>query len=182
MAEAILDSTKAEHLFTQVRQDMKNHLGLSTDRALPFHLVDLDGREMQGRAAGKFRSRVQYLEYQVDDNNVIRREKQVRGVSHEIVILSGLSPKEFKSVAAHELAHDIADHYFPHVVEKRDYEGFAEYLSALMNRYWKQEDMNERKLLKPREYVEGYQFFLRLEERGGLPAVLERMKRISQAK
>ena len=65
---------------------------------------------------------------------------------------------------------------------QREVEGFAEYVSALMNQYWGQAKVNESKIRnQQKEYAEAYKYFLTLGEKGGLKAVWEHMERKNKA-
>ena len=53
---------------------------------------------------------------------------------YRILILKGLPPDFFRSVGAHELAHDWMEETLPHIEEPSVREGFAEYVSWLYSK------------------------------------------------
>jgi hypothetical protein len=182
-ALAVMDSAKAEQLFRQVRDDIKTRLGLSTQDTIEFHLADADqlGKLLghkQFAERGFYRYNVQYTVIKKTEKKAAKEIKKVDRELFDIFILSGLSPENFKDVAAHELAHDINYRYFPGVKDQRDVEGFAEYVSALMNQHWGQEKINDGKLRNlKKEYAEAYKYFLKLGEKEGLKAVIKHMEK-----
>jgi hypothetical protein len=179
---AITEPVKAEQLFLKVREDIKDQLGLSTLDTIRFHLVDADSLGLllghkQFAERGFYRYDVQFTMVKKTVKKATRKIKRVDRESFDIFILSGLSPENFRDVVAHELAHDINYRYFPNAKDHRDVEGFAEYLSALMNQYWGQEKVNESKLRNlQKEYAEAYKYFLKLGEKEGLKAVVAHMQ------
>jgi hypothetical protein len=176
MALAVMDTGTAQKMFDQVRQDIKQQLGVHTGDTIAFHMLDADSLALllghkNFAERGFYRYNVQYTVTK-------KKEKKVTREIFDIFILSGLSPANFRDVAAHELAHDINYRYFPKVNDQREVEGFAEYFSALMNKYWGQEKVNESKIRnQQKEYAEAYKYFLKLGEKGGLKAVWEYMER-----
>ena len=176
LALAVMDTGTAQKMFDQVRQDIKQQLGVHTGDTIAFHLLDADSL---GRLLGhkNFAERGFYkynVQYMVNK----KKQKKVTRELFDIYILSGLSPENFRDVAAHELGHDINYRYFPKVQGQREVEGFAEYVSALMNKYWGQEKANQSKIRnQQKEYAEAYKYFLKLGEKGGLKAVWEHMER-----
>ncbi len=181
MALAVMDKAAAQQMFEQMRQDIKQQLGVHTGDTIAFHMVDADSLALllghkNFAERGFYRYNVQYTVTK-------KKVKKVTREIFDIFILSGLSPANFRDVAAHELAHDINYRYFPKVQVQREVEGFAEYVSALMNKYWGQAKVNESKIHnQQKEYAEAYKYFLKLGEKGGLNAVWEHMERQNQNK
>ncbi|MDO9026722.1 MAG: hypothetical protein Q7U87_02445 [bacterium] len=173
MAQAVMDSAKAEQLFRQTREEIKAHLGLSTPDTIRFQLVDADQLgQLLGHKNfaehGLYRYDVQYTVTRKTEGKTVRETKKVSRELFDIFILTGLSPQNFKDVAAHELAHDINYRYFPKVQGQREVEGFAEYVSALMNQHWGQAKVNDTKLRNlQKEYAEAYKYYLKLGEKRG---------------
>jgi len=176
LALAVMDQTAAQQMFDQVRRDIKQHLNIFTGDTIAFHMVDADSLGLllghkNFAERGFYRYNVQYKVNK-------KKEKKVTRELFDIFLLSGLSPENFRDVAAHELGHDINYRYFPKVQGQREVEGFAEYVSALMNQYWGQEKVNESKIRnQQKEYAEAYKYFLKLGEKGELKAVWEHMER-----
>jgi ribosomal protein L24E len=174
-ARAMNDSTKALELFLKVREDIGSHLGLSTNDTITFHLVDAD---QLGQLLGhkQFAERGFY-QYNISYRKV-KNKKVIDGEKFEIYLLSGLSPENFKDVAAHELAHDLNYRMFPNARQKQDVEGFAEYVSGQMNTYWGQEQVNQTKARnQQKDYAAAYLYFLKLGEKDGLKGVLAHMEK-----
>lgn len=181
LALAVLDQAAAQQMFEQVRRDIKQHLNIFTGDTIVFHMVDVDSLAfMLGHKNFAERGLYRYnVQYKVNK----KKEKKVTRELFDIYVLSGLSPESFRDVAAHELAHDINYRYFPGVQGQREVEGFAEYISALMNQHWGQAKVNDTKLRnQQKEYAEAYRYFLKLGEKGGLKAVWEYMERQNQKK
>jgi hypothetical protein len=183
MVLAVMDPDTAQKMFDQARQEIKQQLGIFTGDTIAFHLVDADSLAFllghkNFAERGFYRYNVQYTVTKKKVKKTIREIKKVKSELFDIFILSGLSPQNFKDVAAHELAHDINYRYFPKVNDQREVEGFAEYISALMNKYWGQEKANESKLRnQQKEYSEAYKYFLKLGENGGLKSVMDHMQK-----
>ncbi|MBI5805472.1 hypothetical protein HZA73_05455 [candidate division TA06 bacterium] len=180
MALAVMDQAEAQKMFDQVRRDIKQHLNTFTGDTIAFHMVDADSLALL--LGHKNFAERGFYKYNVRYTVNKKKQKKVTRELFDIYILSGLSPENFRDVAAHELAHDINYRYFPKVQGQREVEGFAEYISALMNKYWGQEKANESKIRnQQKEYAEAYKYFLKLGEKGGLNAVWEHMERKNKA-
>ena len=97
--------------------------------------------------------------------------------TYTIYVLSALSPAYFRNTVAHELAHDLGHELYPAVQEKEDVEGFAEYISAIMNTHWGNETLNQDKLQnRQKDYADAYKKFLRIGWKNGLRDVLGYME------
>jgi DNA-directed RNA polymerase subunit N (RpoN/RPB10) len=180
---AIMDQARAQELFDRVRADLKAQLGLSTDHAIAFHLVD--GNELAtvlGRRdfweRGFYRYHIKWL--------IRGKKKTVDSETYDVYILSGMSENNFKDVAGHELAHDINKERYPNVEDTKGrgkdvVEGFAEYVASLLNHFYGNDGINQAKLKnEKKEYSGGYQKFLDLTGRGGLPAALAYMEKLNR--
>jgi len=173
--EAVVSQEEAQRIFEQVRSNIKEQLKLSTDHRITFRLVDANALEEitkvkifseQGLYSHKWKT------YQESKKRVPDSDTFV------VYILSYLTPRYFRNIAAHELAHDIHDAMFPNVKGKELEEGFAEYISSLMNSYWGNDSLNAEKLLNQEKiYAQGYQKFLKMAEKNGLSDVLAYMEK-----
>ena len=171
---AIMDQEQAEKLFRQVRDDIYTYLNLRTGHPIHFYLKD----------AGTFRSLVgKYSSteqgyYQASERYQMRRGvKSLVSGTYTIYVLSALSPPNFRNTVAHELAHDFGHELYPAVQKKEDVEGFAEYISAIMNTHWGNENLNQDKLQnREKDYANAYKKFLRIGWKNGLRDVLGYMK------
>jgi len=171
---AIMDQEQAEKLFRQVRDDIYTYLNLRTGHPIHFYLKD----------AGTFRSLVgkhsstEQGYYEASARYQMRRGvKSLVSGTYTIYVLSALSPPNFRNTVAHELAHDFGHELYPAVQKKEDVEGFAEYISAIMNTHWGNENLNQDKLQnREKDYANAYKKFLRIGWKNGLRDVLGYMK------
>lgn len=181
LKEAVVDPAQAEQIFVQVRQEMRKQLGLDSDHKIDFRLVD--AKELSRAIGGQVSNENGYYQYK---GLVEKGSGRTISAEYRIYILSHLSPARFRDVAAHELAHDVNQARYPRVAgskNKRIVEGFAQYLSALMNKYWGQDDLNRDKLHNVDEdYIQGFQKFMELDREGGLRAALAYMERLNGTK
>jgi hypothetical protein len=181
--EAVISQEDAQNIFEQVRTDMEKHLKLSTDHRITFQLLDADELAKitkvrvfseQGLYSHKWKT-FQGSKKRVPDSDTF-----------VIYVLSHLTPAYFRNIAAHELAHDIHDAMFPNAKGKELEEGFAEYLSSLMNAKWGNDSLNAEKLRNQEKiYAQGYQKFLKIAEKNGLPdvlAYLEKQNKLPKSK
>lgn len=178
---AVVDQAQARRLFEQVRQDMADKLKLSTDHNISFKLVDLRELSMVvGREAVHENGFYHYR------GTVDSRTGKTISAAYDIYILSHLSPQRFRDVAAHELAHDINQARYPKVSGSRHrqtVEGFAQYLSAVMNKHWGQDSLNSDKLNNvDDDYIKGFQKFMELDRQGGMKAALDHMAKLNGIK
>lgn len=176
--EAVVSRDQAQKLFEKVRADIEKQLGLNTDHRITFQLVD--AREL-GRITG-----VQVFSEQGLYSHKWKTYQQTKtrvpdSDTFVIYILSHLTPKHFYNIVAHELAHDIHDALYPNAKGKELEEGFAEYISSLMNAYWSNDNLNLEKLQNQEKiYAQGYQKFLKIAEKNGLADVLAYMEKQNQ--
>ncbi len=173
---AVAGQEEGQRLFDQVRRDMSAHLNLSTEHRIAFRLVDaaqlkaLTGVEVfaeQGLYSHRWKTFHQ------------TRAKVAGSDTFVVYILSHLDPDNFRSVAAHEIAHDLHGALFPRAKGKEIEEGFAEYISSLMNTDWGCDSINQGKLNNQAQaYAQGYQRFLNISGGGGLAAVLAYLEKL----
>lgn len=175
---SVISQEEALKLFEQVRDDMGTRLKLSTSHRITFRLVD--ARELEEITRIKIFS--EHGLYSHKWKSFQGSKKKVPDSDTFVVyVLSYLSPEQFKSIAAHELAHDIQDAYYPNVKGKETEEGFAEYLSSLMNTFWGNESLNaEKEQNREKVYAQGYMNFLNIAKKKGLPDVLAYMERLDK--
>lgn len=171
---AVTDQAQAQRLFDQVRREMSEKLKLSTDHPIAFRLVD--ARELSKIVGHQAVNENGYYHYK---GTIDQSSGKTLSAEYRIYILSHLSPERFQDVAAHELAHDINQARYPRVTGKKDkqaVEGFAQYLSAVMNKHWGQDGLNADKLSNvDDDYVKGFQKFIELDRQGGMRAALDYM-------
>jgi hypothetical protein len=178
---SVTGQAEAARLFGEVRKDMSEKLKLSTDHDIDFRLVD--EAELSKAVGHKATHENGYYHYR---GTVDQATGRTVSAVYRIYILSHLSPERFRDVAAHELANDVNQARYPRVSgpkNKRTVEGFAEYVSALMNKQWGQDKLNQDKLnnVDP-DYVAGLKRFMELDGQGGLKAVLDHMSSLNKTR
>ena len=178
--ESIRDPKEAEALFREVREITEKILGERISCPLRLHIVDYPALR-------------KITNLQLDDTaielgfcrcNMLERKtgnvSEIIGYRCNIYLLDSLPRWRFIEIAAHELAHHWQYHKFPYLkTEPRKIpEGFAEYISSLVNIAYKQEHLNKTKLER-RDFIygSGYKLFLGIAKRGGLPAVFQYLRR-----
>jgi hypothetical protein len=172
---AIIDRNQAKNLFVQVRQDIFGHLKLKTEHQIQFYMIDAAGlAAIVGHRSFNEQGFYSYSGRYRTVNGV----KSLISETYAIYILSALSPSSFRNTAAHELAHDLGRAFYPNVRKKEDVEGFAEYISSLMNSYWGNDSLNRKKLRnQEKDYANAYQKFLEIAEKNGLRDVMTYMEK-----
>lgn len=179
LEKAVVDQLEAKKLFEQVRRDMAEKLRLATEHLIDFKLVD--ARELSKIVGHQTVHENGYYNYQ---GTIDQASGKTLSAQYRIYILSHLSPERFRDVAAHELAHDINQARYPRVSGKKNrqtVEGFAQYLSAVMNKHWGQDGLNADKLNNvDDDYVKGFQRFMELDRQGGMKAALDYMARLNR--
>jgi DNA-directed RNA polymerase subunit N (RpoN/RPB10) len=177
---AVVAPGEAQRLFDQVRHDMAEKLKLSTGHKIAFRLVD--ARELSKIVGHQAVHENGFFHYK---GTIDQASGRTLSAEYRIYVLSHLSSERFRDVAAHELAHDLNQALYPRVAGsrcKQAVEGFAQYLSAVMNKHWGQDGLNADKLnnVDP-DYVAGFQKFLELDRQGGIKAALGFMDSLNQA-
>ncbi len=175
---AIMDQKQAEKLFQQVRDDIHAYLNLKTGHRIQFYLQDASAfRSLVGKG-----SSTEQGYYQANTRYRVRRGvESLRSGTYALYVLSALSPPNFRNTVAHELAHDLGHELYPAVQKKEDVEGFAEYLSAIMNTYWHNDHLNQEKLQnREKDYANAFQKFLKIGRKNGLSDVLDYMEKQNQ--
>ena len=124
--EAIFSQSEAESLMTQLRQTLADKFKMGTDHAIKFELCNRTElkKESQGdgeRELGLFIFNHSTLTF---FGRPIRNKEDYR-----ILILNGQPPDFFRSVGAHELAHDWMEENLPHIDDPQIREGFAEFVA-----------------------------------------------------
>lgn len=119
--------------------------------------------------------RAQFTEQRSGD----RRE--IVKIECEILMLSHLPRWRFIEIAAHELAHHWQFHYAPYLRNRVLQEGFAEYVSFLVNREYGQQRLN-RRLEKRNDpvYGAGFRRIRAVADREGIAGV-KRLLRDAQS-
>jgi hypothetical protein len=172
---AVMGQDQAKNLFMQVRDDIYRHLKLRTENQIQFYMIDAtDLATIVGHRNFTEQGFYSYSGRYRTVNGI----KSLVSETYAIYILSALSPSYFRNAAAHELAHDLGRAFYPNVRKKEDVEGFAEYISSLMNSYWGNDSLNRKKLRnQEKDYANAYQKFLKIGEENGLRDVMTYMEK-----
>ncbi len=170
----IIDEGHARKICQDVRNDIYTYLNLKTDHFIEFYLKDDAG--LTALMGGKRRATEEGY-YGFDEKYRMRRgAKSIVSGTYTIYVLSALSLPNFRNTVAHELTHDLGHTLYPAVQKQEDVEGFAEYISSLMNRYWGNDNLNREKLQnREKAYADAYKKFLKIGEKNGLTDVLDYM-------
>ena len=177
--EAIRDRKEAESLFQEVREKTEALLGERIRCPLRLHVVDYPTlRKVTDIPLDETAIELGYCRC-----NMLERKtgniSEIIGYRCDIYLLDTLPRWRFIEIASHELAHHWQYHKFPYLkTEPRKIpEGFAEYISSLVNIACQQEHLNKAKLER-RDFIygSGYKLFLGIAEQGGLPAVFRFLK------
>ncbi len=172
---SVNDVAQAREIAEEVRELMKEKLGLDTDNPIEYSLVPLDalkGRvkhESQGMELGLYR-----FEQEIEKITTTRTfrgraesssEEHVAGESHNIFFLYGIPENRFREVAAHELAHNWMQKFYPNIDDLKVKEGWAEFVASRVNTLYRRPEMNLRMQENPDPiYGEGYRMLKTISE------------------
>ena len=182
---------KAYPLFTLIRKQLKERLGISTDHRISFYLTSYG--VLQRKLAGAPRSGQSGL---YECQTTVRTEKKIdtrtgKTVSsrvssvlkkHFIYILSSLPDAEYRHAAVHELTHDWLGEYYPHVKDLKIQEGVCEYMAYLFLEDERKNNAGVRLALARMEkntdpvYGDGFRFIRKIAGQGSTEARLARVK------
>jgi hypothetical protein len=175
---ALFDTLRSRQLFERTRTEISEQLGLSTDHRIRFHAVDLKQLKKATKADNSSEQGYYSHYYEAQESAGVWRNTNDE---YDIFLLNGLQSDEFRDVAAHELAHDIQQALYPRLKDKIVKEGFAEYVASLMETAWGNEAINQERLKNEfKDYVNGFQKMAQIGKDGGLPAVLEYLKKLNR--
>ena len=178
-----LTSEEEQALFREIKQKVEQILGKKI--RCPMKLRIVDSRELKRLFPEKIVSpnEIKLGTCQVN-MQVQKRNRKKRVIQYEctIYLLDNMPRGKFIDAASHELAHHWQYHQYPFL--SRDPlkipEGFAEYVSSLVNDAYGQPEYNRRKE-KRRDsvYGAGYRMYRKIAGQQGLPAVFHYMKKKS---
>lgn len=115
--DTITDKAEAEKVMKDVRQVLSTKFKMTSRHKIAYEIGSR--KDLNLEADGE------HLELGWFDPKVIRDKPR-----YTIRILTGLPRDVFRSVAAHELAHDWMDENLPHLMDKPEIrEGFAEFVA-----------------------------------------------------
>lgn len=123
----IFSLEKATDIIGNVRMILERKFQLTTNHTITFDLClqpDI-ARELGSSATDRERG----LYVHSSKELTLFGLKLKKEDKYQIFILAGLAENLFRTVSAHELAHDWMGLYLPHIKELKVREGFAEYVS-----------------------------------------------------
>ena len=140
---AVSDFAKIKRITEDVRKQMKEKLLLSTDHNIDYQMVSLS--ELQGKTKHKHQGielglfRFEQLTEKTTTTRTFlgktttATEERIKNESYTIYFLYGIPEDKLREVAAHELAHDWMQEYYPEITDLKVKEGWAEYVASRMN-------------------------------------------------
>jgi CRISPR/Cas system CSM-associated protein Csm2 small subunit len=103
-----------------------------------------------------------------------KTQERVKEESHTIYFLYGIPENKLREVAAHELAHDWMQAYYPEITDLKTKEGWAEYIASRVNILYGRAKMNLRmKQNRDLIYGGGYRMIKRVADQEGGDALFE---------
>ncbi|MBN1863610.1 MAG: hypothetical protein JW808_01780 [Victivallales bacterium] len=185
---SVNDLAAARDIAEEVRALMREKLGLGTDNPIEYSLVpqdELKGKtthEAQGIELGLYRFE-QMVESTTTTTTFLgktesRTDEEVKGESHKIYFLFGIPENRFREVAAHELAHDWMQKFYPQIDDLKVKEGWAEFVASRVNILYGRPEMNMRMQENPDPiYGEGFRMFKKISESPDPKALFKFMER-----
>lgn len=164
---AISDPDKIKKIANEVRTLMKDKLGLGTDHKIEYQVVSSDElskkteHQHQGLELGLYRFE-QVIEKTTTTRSFMgKTEKTSREVikseTHTVYFLYGIPENKLREVAAHELAHDWMQEFYPEITDLKTKEGWAEFVASKVNIIYGRGEMNKRMEMNPDSiYGAGY--------------------------
>ena len=124
--EAIFSQSEAESILTALRQTLADRFKMSTKHVIKFELCNRTELKKESSSDGERELGLYIFNRHTLTffGRPIRKKEEYR-----ILILTGQPPDFFRSVGAHELAHDWMAENLPHLEDPQIREGFAEFVS-----------------------------------------------------
>ena len=123
---AVSSQYEAEKLMTALRQTLADRFKMSTDHTIQFVLCNRNELKKESSGDGERELGL----FVVNRHTVTLFGRPVRNsADYRILILNGQPPDNFRTVGAHELAHDWMEENLPHIEDPMIREGFAEFVS-----------------------------------------------------
>ena len=124
----VTSEKQAKQIFSQVRKELKNKLGIFTEHQINFHLISC--QEMEKLSDKQTHKELGlYRNTTVLETNVNSDKTKIITEQHDIYILYGLPLEKFCMVAAHELGHDWMIEHVGRTDKMEISEGWAELLA-----------------------------------------------------
>lgn len=181
---SVSDLSKIKDISEEVRKLMKEKLHLSTEHEIVYKVVpqnELQGKtthEHQGIELGLYK-----FEQLVEKTTITKTfmgetstktEEKIKNQSHTIYFLFGIPEDKLREVAAHELAHDWMQEYYPQITDLKIKEGWAEYVASRVNVIQGRAPMNFR-MQKNSDpiYGEGYRMIKKIADQDDVNAIFK---------
>ncbi|MCK4981003.1 MAG: protein DA1 [Candidatus Delongbacteria bacterium] len=168
---AINDLQAAEKIFDEVRFNMKEKLGLSTDNIIRFKLVSVQelNEEYKSISSDECMEHGLFIHEQriktivktrtLFGFEIGKKTEEVVKNNYLILILFSLRKDKFIEVAAHELAHDWMEINYPNIKDLKISEGWAEFVASQINNHYGNSYLNARMKNNPSPtYGDGYRY------------------------
>lgn len=181
---AVSDPVKIIKIAEEVRKLMKDKLSLNTDHKINYKIVSL--KELQGQTEHDHQGielglyKFEQVIEKVTSTRSFMGEKAtetqefIKDESHSIYFLYGIPENKLREVAAHELAHDWMQEFYPEITDLKTKEGWAEFIAAKVNTVYGRSQMNIRMLKNPDKiYGEGYRMIKKASEKNDPEAVFK---------
>lgn len=182
---AVMNIEKAKRIANEVRNTMKQKLGISTDNDIAYYIVGqkkLKGKvkhDHQGVEFGLFLFEQIVEKTTTTTRNLLGKEtketkEEVKLEQNSIYFLFGIPEDKFREVAAHELAHDWMQEFYPNIKDLKIKEGWAEYIASLVNNIYGNSKMNRRmELNKNKIYGDGYRLIKKYVRDNNMDALFD---------
>lgn len=184
-SSAVTSLRESIGMIREVRKIMKEEFDIFTDNDIKYRLVD--NNELR-KLSGHSEMELGLFQHEEWKNTEIITKKRlgikigeekniIMSDSFTIFILTSLPAEKFYDVAAHELAHDWMEMYYPNIRDKVIIEGWAEYAASLVNSFFGREHLNEQKKYNNDPvYGNGYRLLSKIAKNGGKGKVIEFLK------
>lgn len=172
---SISDNAKIKLITEEVRKLMKDKLHLETEHIIDYKMVSKD--ELQGKTAHQHEGLelgLYKFEQLVEKTTITKTflgkkstitEERIKNESHTIYFLYGIPEDKLREVAAHELAHDWMQEYYPEITDLKIKEGWAEFVASRVNVICGRAKMNLRMQKNPDSiYGEGYRMIKKIAD------------------
>ncbi len=185
LSTAVNSHRHAMDIIRNVRRVMMEQFGLFTGNEIKYRLVGLN--ELKKHSGLSELELGLFLHEQWKNTETVIKKRLGVKVGEEtsvamsdsftILILTSLPEDKFTEVAAHELAHDWMEKNFPAIKDRVLIEGWAEYVSSLVNSYFGKEYLNEQKKFNDDPvYGKGYRLLSGIAGNEGLVKVIDFLK------
>lgn len=178
---AVFDADRAARVYDEVRGVLRSKLRLDSGRRPELKLVGLDELE---RKSTNLSSGMEFglFEYAatvetitttrgtlLGPKKVVETRKEKTEESVTISVLYGLPEAKLSEVLAHELGHDWMQVHYPKIKDNKVKEGWAEYVSWLVNRLYGRQEMNKRIEGNPDQYYgDGFRMVKGVADKEGM--------------